>query len=232
MIEFICMVNTNLINMNYTRIYNEIIQNAKSEDRISVADSCYESHHINPKCMGGGNEDENLVLLTYREHFLCHWLLTKIHDDFKLVYAWNSFCMDNRGMRNTSHLYEYARRKFVEMLKHNNVWKKKMAKSMSMLVWMKKETESIRIHKDLVKEFECAGFIRGRIIKHRTPHSEETIKKISKSHSGKTSPMRGKTTRLKGRSYDELFGEEKSKELKKQRSETRKEWWKKQQNNL
>jgi hypothetical protein len=29
--------------------------------------------------MGGGNEKENLVKLTAREHFICHWLLCRIY---------------------------------------------------------------------------------------------------------------------------------------------------------
>lgn len=33
--------------------------------------------------MGGNNELENLVKLTYREHFICHWLLHLIHPESK-----------------------------------------------------------------------------------------------------------------------------------------------------
>lgn len=36
-----------------------------------------EKHHVVPKCMGGSNETENLVLLSGREHYLAHWLLCK-----------------------------------------------------------------------------------------------------------------------------------------------------------
>jgi hypothetical protein len=35
----------------------------------------YESHHIVPKWMNGSNHKSNLVLLTAREHYLCHYLL-------------------------------------------------------------------------------------------------------------------------------------------------------------
>jgi len=30
------------------------------------------------RCLGGNNYKENLVLLNVKEHFLCHWLLTKM----------------------------------------------------------------------------------------------------------------------------------------------------------
>lgn len=41
----------------------------------------YESHHILPRSLGGGNEKSNLVLLTAREHFIAHKLLVKVYPD-------------------------------------------------------------------------------------------------------------------------------------------------------
>ena len=39
---------------------------------------CYtEKHHIIPKSMGGLDTKENLVVLTAREHYIAHLLLTK-----------------------------------------------------------------------------------------------------------------------------------------------------------
>jgi hypothetical protein len=43
----------------------------------------YETHHIIPKSLGGSDDGDNLVNLTYREHFLVHWILTKIHTSGK-----------------------------------------------------------------------------------------------------------------------------------------------------
>jgi len=40
--------------------------------------TCYESHHILPKSLGGSNHKSNLVLLTPREHFLAHCFLVKM----------------------------------------------------------------------------------------------------------------------------------------------------------
>lgn len=37
----------------------------------------YEKHHIIPHSLNGSDEEKNLVLLTAREHFICHWLLVK-----------------------------------------------------------------------------------------------------------------------------------------------------------
>jgi spermidine synthase len=63
--------------MNYERIYYAIIEKAKSEKR-SKKTAYYESHHIVPASFGGSNRVENKVLLTPREHFICHYLLMKI----------------------------------------------------------------------------------------------------------------------------------------------------------
>lgn len=46
-----------------------------------MLDSYTESHHIVPKCMGGGNAPENLVELTAEEHYVAHQLLVKMHPD-------------------------------------------------------------------------------------------------------------------------------------------------------
>ena len=55
--------------------YSQIIARAKARKL-----DCYsEWHHIVPRALGGNDAAENLVQLTYREHFLVHWLLTKIY---------------------------------------------------------------------------------------------------------------------------------------------------------
>lgn len=62
----------------YTQWYYNIIRNAKKQPRIKGGEILFEKHHIIPKALGGNNDQDNLVLLTPREHFLAHWLLTKI----------------------------------------------------------------------------------------------------------------------------------------------------------
>jgi hypothetical protein len=65
--------------MNYQRIYDQIIDRAKERK----LEGYKEKHHIIPKCMGGSNQRENLVELTAREHFLCHWILCRIYPENK-----------------------------------------------------------------------------------------------------------------------------------------------------
>lgn len=63
--------------MDYQNIYNKIIDRAKN--RPIIDNEYYEKHHIKPKCIGGGNEPDNLVLLFPNEHLICHLLLSKIY---------------------------------------------------------------------------------------------------------------------------------------------------------
>lgn len=68
----------------YTEKYQRIISRAKSQNRQRKGrkngEIYYEQHHILPRCAGGPDTPENLVLLTAREHFICHLLLTKMFD--------------------------------------------------------------------------------------------------------------------------------------------------------
>lgn len=62
----------------YTTWYFHIIENAKQQNRTKSSIDYFESHHIIPKSIGGNNRKENLVLLTVKEHFICHRLLVKM----------------------------------------------------------------------------------------------------------------------------------------------------------
>ena len=65
--------------MNWTSIYDNLIQRAKSESRTKSNETYYERHHIIPKYMNGSDDEENLVLLTFREHIIAHYLLWRMY---------------------------------------------------------------------------------------------------------------------------------------------------------
>lgn len=74
------------IENKYTNWYNLIIDNAKLQLRKKKNSVYYESHHIIPKSMGGIEE----VLLTAKEHYICHLLLCKMvtgKDKHKMINA-------------------------------------------------------------------------------------------------------------------------------------------------
>jgi hypothetical protein len=62
--------------VNYTRIYFSIIEKRKN----TIFYGYSENHHIVPRSLEGSNSSDNVVRLTAREHFLCHWLLTKMYN--------------------------------------------------------------------------------------------------------------------------------------------------------
>jgi hypothetical protein len=64
--------------LNYTKIYNALVEKAKLRglDK-SQHEGYFEIHHILPKCLGGADDDSNLVMFTGREHFIAHMLMWK-----------------------------------------------------------------------------------------------------------------------------------------------------------
>lgn len=62
--------------MNYEMQYFRLIEKAKLP---RVFTEITEKHHILPSSLGGGDEIENIVRLTAREHYLAHLLLSKIY---------------------------------------------------------------------------------------------------------------------------------------------------------
>jgi len=102
--------------MNHQKIYDAIIEKAQKENRkrLKKADSnyiYYEKHHIVPKCLNGCNEEINLVLLTAREHFVCHKLLTYIYPNNRAIFSafYLMVYMNKKKYNLSSRDYAYAR---------------------------------------------------------------------------------------------------------------------------
>jgi hypothetical protein len=105
----------------YTAWYQSIVDRAKTR----TIDGYSEKHHIIPKTLGGTNKKENLVLLTAREHFICHLLLTKMTEGpqrNKMIYALHMLSNASNKLHKryvpSSKLYEYERKLFSET--HSN----------------------------------------------------------------------------------------------------------------
>ena len=174
--------------MNYQKLYTQIVEKAKSEQRTKGGGTYFEEHHILPRCLYP--EYQNLkkfpwngVLLTAREHFLCHWLLAKTYpDNFNLQCAWNAFSLDTNGLRQTSKLYEYARLNFIRALKANEDRKTKTAKTVAQMKWINKEGVCTRVHKDIAEQMVSdEGWQYGRIYFQRPSPTEETRAKMSEA---------------------------------------------------
>jgi hypothetical protein len=67
-----------------------------------------ERHHVIPRCMGGSDEETNLVLLTPEEHLIAHLLLVKINPEHRgVAYA---ACMMSSAVSNNK-AYGWVRRR-------------------------------------------------------------------------------------------------------------------------
>lgn len=95
--------------MNYERIYESIV--ARGKERVTV-EGYSEHHHIIPRCLGGSDDEENLVSLTAEEHYVVHQLLVKIYpSNRKLVYAATIMSRNSHGCRPNNKLYGWLRKK-------------------------------------------------------------------------------------------------------------------------
>jgi hypothetical protein len=120
--------------MNYQRIYDEIIERAKLRGlNKKLLDGYFECHHIIPRCLCGTNDKSNLVLLTGREHYLCHWLLVKIYkSNQSLLHAFKMliYCKTKSQLRSkvviTSKQYEILK----SSIKMTDEVKDKISKSL------------------------------------------------------------------------------------------------------
>jgi len=102
--------------MDHQKIYNKLINLAKLKNRkrfpkTNIEYVYYEKHHIIPRGIGGTDDKENLVLLTAREHFICHKLLTYIYpNNIRIINAFFLMAFDKRINRKVSSRdYAYAR---------------------------------------------------------------------------------------------------------------------------
>lgn len=118
--------------MNYINVYNNIINNAKFRGLDKkMLHGYFEKHHIIPKCLGGKNKDTNYVLLTGREHVICHYLLWKSSKSnmslmsgyHKMVYQHTKY--QDRTLKITSKQYELLRIANSNKMKLNNPMKNK-----------------------------------------------------------------------------------------------------------
>jgi hypothetical protein len=97
----------------YTALYTLLTTRAKGR----ILTEYTERHHIIPQSLGGSNEKDNLVDLTAREHFICHWLLVKMTEGerrSKMLYALNGMRAGNRFQQRysssiTARVYERYR---------------------------------------------------------------------------------------------------------------------------
>jgi len=197
--------------MDYQKIYENIISKAKSKNRIKLKKDnidyvYYENHHILPKCLGGGEENENKVLLTAKEHYICHKLLIYIYPkNRKIAKAFCRMTFSKKlGNIVSSRDYVYAKElcannfdKFNSIYKKGKSYKEQMIKKYGYELGILKTNEyKEKISNNNAKEnnpmykkgYKISGEKNGRYGKpstlRNTKLSEETKNKIRLAHIG------------------------------------------------
>lgn len=77
------MLPTPISQLHLSR-YLKIVEFAKINQK-SVGHT--EKHHILPRSMGGNDSQDNLIFLTARQHFICHWLLWKAYRNQPMAHS-------------------------------------------------------------------------------------------------------------------------------------------------
>ena len=157
--------------MNYKQIYNQLISKRQQE---TPPENCYtETHHILPRCIGGTNEQSNLVKLTAREHYIAHLLLAKIYNTYGMYAAviyMHTGRFNNRKFKFNSHLYQKIREEFAQKMSQKMKGKTSWNKG-------KKMSDEFKQKVSIIK--------KGNKYWVGKKHSDETKKKISEKHKGR-----------------------------------------------
>ena len=174
--------------MDYLKLYNNIINKRRLQPLLKHQYG--ERHHIIPKSLGGNDLKENIIKLTGREHFLCHYLLTKIYKDdnysYKKVLAAFTFFQANPTKHNTryfnSRLYEKAKQDYSLLCK-NRIGKNNTNYGYK---WIKFDESKVCMK---LPEIDCYDYIEqgwkfGRNVTYKsvTKYLSKTKKQINRSN--------------------------------------------------
>lgn len=184
--------------MNYSAIYNRIINRAKIRNLVKGGSVIVESHHIVPRSCGGSNLKENKVNLTLREHYICHVLLEKIYrnTEFHSGMCRAVVLMNQRGGV-SSRVYQIIKEKHIANLRNQTISdSQKRAISEA-----NKGNKSRTGHKNSTEHIE-----KLRLSRLGSKHSDETKAKWSKIRKGRPARNKGVTGEL-----SPLFGVKKPK---------------------
>ena len=138
--------------MDYKKIYEQLI--AKASGRKTEKDIYYEKHHIVPRCLGGTDEDLNLVNLTAEEHFVAHQLLVKIYpNDKKLMSALSKMCSSSSKNKRTNKWYGWIRKRYALSVSAENNPSAKFTNTQVLEIYNSPEDMNI-----LADKYKCSRY--------------------------------------------------------------------------
>ena len=201
--EYAIIELTNINNsMNkYNKWYTNITEQAKNR----VLETYTERHHIQPRSLGGSDDPDNLVNLTAREHFVCHWLLVKMttgREHHKMLNALRMMRAEKQGQQRydtkiTARVYASIKQEYAELQskqftgKGNGMYGKTHTDEARKRI---SEANKGRIQPSDEKEKQKAAWAARREQGvTRASYSDEYKEERSKKYSGEGNPNFGKT---------------------------------------
>ena len=191
----------------YTRWYEQIIEKAKTKDmsiskRHAKTYAGYtEVHHIIPRAFGGSDAKENLIRFSAREHFICHWLLTKMTTGTYRNKMLTAFVlMTGKGSKSARYEFKITSSRVFEQIR------------IDYADYVSKKLTGREISQETRKKLSIAN--TGKT------HTEECKLRMSLLNMGKPGPVHtaeGKEKigrRSRGKTYEELYGAEYAEILK------------------
>jgi len=182
----------------YEKWYKNITESAQNR----VTHEYTETHHILPKSLGGSDSGTNLVHLTAREHFICHWLLTKIYTEgeehWKMINAFRMMRAENP--RQKRYATKITARVYSNLKEEYAVLQSEKYKGTGNGFYGKKHSEEVKTRiseankgdKNASKRPETKKKIaETKIGKKRESFSEEWLSNLSKNHKSKQPGFNG-----------------------------------------
>ena len=204
----------------YQTWYQNITDRAQNRNLVGYT----ERHHVIPRSLGGSDTADNLVDLTAREHFICHWLLVKMNTGehrAKMVYALRMMRAEKSGQfryntKLTSRVYESIKQEYRQiqskkMIGENNpMWGKARTPEMNAAV-----SRANTGDQNGAKRLQSRQKIKdSKLGKKRNTFSQEWLDNMSKAHIGEKNGMYNKkhTDEAKSKQREKAIGRKQSAE--------------------
>jgi len=188
------ITNINKHMNKYNQWYTNITERAKNR----VLETYTESHHIIPRSLGGGDEADNLVNLTAREHFVCHWLLVKMtagQDHHKMLNALRMMRAEKQGQQRyntkiTARVYENIKQEYAKLQSESLKGKGNGFYGKTHTPEAREKIRQKNLGNKLTPE-QHARLVANTTGKKKPPITDEHRAKLSAAQSGKNNPRYG-----------------------------------------
>lgn len=216
----------------YTRWYKQITDRA----RFRITEDYTETHHILPRSLGGSDDIDNVVELTAREHFICHWLLVKMttgEAHYKMLNALRMMRAEKQGQRRyttaiTARVYESIKQEYARLQSkkvsgpNNPMYGDKFFRSEE---GKQRQREAVLGDSNGAKQDQARQkIVNSKLGKKRASFTEEWRAKMAEKKKGENNPRFGvelsETTRQK--IGDRIRGRKQTPEEKARRAEANK----------